>query len=101
GIRDLIVTGVQTCALPICPEGVPRLADAGGDGRQGQQRDDAAVPARLRTVQAARAGDGTPLPALPRRGEPGQDGRARRLLDRRRSEERRVGKEWRFVWRPW
>src|SRR3989440_3946902 len=23
GIRDLIVTGVQTCALPICPVGLP------------------------------------------------------------------------------
>src|SRR5207245_8456623 len=40
GIRDATVTGVQTCALPICPRGVKApvcRADAhGGEGRGGQ-----------------------------------------------------------------
>src|SRR5206468_4964912 len=77
GIRDLIVTGVQTCALPICPA----LPGPGG--------------ARLR---GGRAGLSRPLClgravlslVVPR------DARRRRRL--RRSEERRVGKEWRSRW---
>src|SRR5216683_3734795 len=36
GIRDLIVTGVQTCALPICGRGKrDRLADLGDRGDDG------------------------------------------------------------------
>src|SRR3990167_7378449 len=30
GIRDLTVTGVQTCALPICQPGLPSPCPAGG-----------------------------------------------------------------------
>src|SRR5438067_8837034 len=59
GIRDRNVTGVQTCALPICAR--PR------------------VPPRGQAVSHARGG----------------------LHGRQaRSEERRVGKEWRFRWSP-
>src|SRR2546421_5656849 len=41
GIRDLIVTGVQTCALPICTQGAPRRAGgrrrrAGAGGEPGR-----------------------------------------------------------------
>src|SRR2546422_11542672 len=37
GIRDVAVTGVQTCALPICPAAAPvaAAASSGGPGRPG------------------------------------------------------------------
>src|SRR2546422_3684039 len=35
GIRDVAVTGVQTCALPICPGGLPR----GGNSRVAREPD--------------------------------------------------------------
>src|SRR5947209_20105046 len=68
GIRDIGVTGVQTCALPICVAGLVRIddTDAGSDERYGG------------------TGDRT-------------HGRGRRV-NRERSEERRVGKECRSRW---
>src|SRR5436190_18249013 len=75
GIRDHCVTGVQTCALPIC-EGV---RSRGGRERPAPHGRDAARVAGLGC-----AGDA----AVPR-------------SDReRRSEERRVGKECRSWWAP-
>src|SRR5207249_8857245 len=98
GIRDRNVTGVQTCALPIFAHGVEahhdalglvaelarHLGDAGGvvgDGTEGVLRHD--DPGR---GQHAHAGEGHEV---------------ERELDvaLARSEERRVGKEWR--WRGW
>src|SRR5687768_17699381 len=73
GIRDVAVTGVQTCALPILGE--QRV-------RRRQQRPRRG--ARLAEAELARA-----LPLA-------QDFRE----DFRRSEERRVGKERRCSWRP-
>src|SRR5690606_39539228 len=77
GIRDFHVTGVQTCALPIYPAR-HRLAQAerlpacaGGAGRS----------------RAARGHDHRRDGVRPARGP-------------RRSEERRVGKEWRSRWSP-
>src|SRR5436190_17161435 len=74
GIRDHCVTGVQTCALPIC--------------RLGEQ------PAR-----SLRPGDEDDAAA---RGHAARERRARELVDepgpRNRSEERRVGKECRSRW---
>src|SRR5207244_4846539 len=71
GIRDDLVTGVQTCALPIFKD---------DDGMLGQQR-------------ATQASDHVP-PALP---GPAEDVQALSVVGRRylqpRSEERRVGKE--------
>src|SRR5437763_15146304 len=78
GIRDTSVTGVQTCALPICDgeeEGLP--------ARRG---------ARVRA---------TPLPhhhALPPGARLRRAGLRGRRDDRLRSEERRVGKECRSRW---
>src|SRR2546430_8529152 len=79
GIRDLTVTGVQTCALPIShaalerrvPGAVPR------GGRTGPPRRDLPLPAGVR--------------------------RRRRPLELLvwRSEERRVGKECRSRWSPY
>src|SRR2546430_3223928 len=87
GIRDLTVTGVQTCALPIF-EGVgqdlgPGVAGAGGQQLEGGgQRQELAqrVPAQMVLLQEL-------LHVL--------GGRAAR------SEERRVGKECRSRWSPY
>src|SRR5206468_7406072 len=83
GIRDLIVTGVQTCALPIWA----RHEDERDDHARGRewQRD----PGRVQS----RSGD----PVRPERGEQADPGRGGR---EDRSEERRVGKEWRVRWWP-
>src|SRR5205085_7063231 len=80
GIRDLTVTGVQTCALPISDH----------DGRPAGLRQD-------HHHRKARAPHG------PARQAQGADGLARRLPSgrhgaARRSEERRVGKEGRSRW---
>src|SRR3712207_7562699 len=82
GIRDIGVTGVQTCALPIlapparaCPFLVP---DAG----------DAALLADPRLVHEPEL---DPLPGVLARDRP----------DQARSEERRVGKECRSRWSPY
>src|SRR3712207_8191153 len=83
GIRDIGVTGVQTCALPICSHGRPgRLLHGSGD----QRRDH--VP---------------PLGWTPARGDVETDRLPVRdvVADRGRSEERRVGKEWRSRWSPY
>src|SRR2546430_12062542 len=87
GIRDLTVTGVQTCALPICL-GRPRavdLAAAAAPGRAPGERSDHACIDRARRglslgclLQLQSARDPEP-----------------------RSEERRVGKECRSRWSPY
>src|SRR5207244_10559057 len=96
GIRDL-VTGVQTCALPICACGVlhPCLQRLGRGRRvplAAGQRDREVAPAALEPALLVREIDdeGEALP------------RARQVeLDRYlRSEERRVGKECRCRARP-
>src|SRR2546430_13757106 len=82
GIRDLTVTGVQTCALPICGrrgylaphcDGPPSVFEtsAAGTGRD-------AIPDRVRESRPPHVG-------------PGES----------RSEERRVGKECRSRWSPY
>src|SRR5205085_5955727 len=79
GIRDLTVTGVQTCALPIYRP----------DGRvlPGRQAGPNPLDPRRRAA---------------RRGQPAAAAQAGRRARRRRrgdrSEERRVGKEWRARW---
>src|SRR2546430_7230689 len=87
GIRDLTVTGVQTCALPICvlehflAEDLPDL-----------------LPMKM--LEHAEAVDSVERPLLERQVEDA------RLLDPTRarvvrSEERRVGKECRSRWSPY
>src|SRR5438046_9831809 len=68
GIRDWSVTGVQTCALPICSVGSARESSA--------QR----LPCPIRSVR----GSAPRCPTSPRCGS---------TRTRSRSEERRVGKE--------
>src|SRR2546423_10042592 len=71
GIRDKLVTGVQTCALPIFARGVHRARRLHGGSAE------EVLPPRARTRGAP------PLRLLPR------------------SEERRVGKECRSRWSPY
>src|SRR3712207_7567282 len=86
GIRDIGVTGVQTCALPISAELEER-----GLGRVRRGIDQGADHALLDRLARAAA---ELLPV------PGEDGGAE-LRHFPRSEERRVGKECRFRWSPY
>src|SRR5690349_23633808 len=86
GIRDLYVTGVQTCALPIsraapaaCPSARKRACRPSASCRRRASR-------RRRSPSRSRA----------RRPPP----RGTRAPPRPRSEERRVGKECRSRWSP-
>src|SRR3989454_9273262 len=93
GIRDYKVTGVQTCALPICrvhEEREARLPEVAGGLLARERR--AARPSRV--GQERRPGGARP---------PGDADAGARPEDRplRRSEERRVGKECRSRWSPY
>src|SRR5256886_10882448 len=86
GIRDLTVTGVQTCALPISV----RIALA--RCRLSCTPVEVADDVSGRSTESARAGDACA----------GQELEARRPRDAAaRSEERRVGKECRSRWSPY
>src|SRR2546422_668045 len=74
GIRDVAVTGVQTCALPISPAPAPGLD-----------------PGRLRRLQLAGIASGFTAGAWLGAAE----------APTKRSEERRVGKECRSRWSPY
>src|SRR5207248_3552511 len=78
GIRDRTVTGVQTCALPISSQPRP---DRGG--RRALRRGAHKHRARPDVTTASRGAACQPRGATPR------------TAPRGRSEERRVGKEWR------
>src|SRR2546427_9912135 len=95
GIRDLTVTGVQTCALPICTLGIRpealRVARAQVATDAAAQRQ---VMGRVDLIEALGADTlihvsvgGAQLIA--------------RQAERTRSEERRVGKECRSRWSPY
>src|SRR5437762_14249644 len=72
GIRDTSVTGVQTCALPISSVAVAPGAIRRRDATDGHHSNAAPAP--------------SPASARPQVGTSP------------RSEERRVGKQWRFAW---
>src|SRR2546430_12229632 len=86
GIRDLTVTGVQTCALPIWRAGVDLAPSktSSSETRRNAQR--ARAAGRQRAQPSATRSQAT-LGALKREGT--------------RSEERRVGKECRSRWSPY
>src|SRR5437016_11303144 len=94
GIRDWSVTGVQTCALPICAERIEIVLVAGGRWHvQPEQWIVTGTVVLGREPEAGRV----------RAGLVSETGRERarvaderdELRHRRRSEERRVGKEYR------
>src|SRR3712207_9005782 len=91
GIRDIGVTGVQTCALPICRrrEAAVHLQQYLGlrPDRVPHRLDERDRPKLLRTLQLEVAG--------PERVE------LEGLVAPLRSEERRVGKECRSRWSPY
>src|SRR2546430_6439069 len=85
GIRDLTVTGVQTCALPICT----RMA---------------ATPSGLHSVAAAAATAISACGSVLAADRPRRYTATRKMPSTtgpRRSEERRVGKECRSRWSPY
>src|SRR5687767_15219239 len=84
GIRDKLVTGVQTCALPIWRPG--RVLHSVRKDRAAVR--DARRPWVPDIADVRRAGDQSQVAAGPRRALP-------------RSEERRVGKECRSRWSPY
>src|SRR2546425_9272222 len=86
GIRDKLVTGVQTCALPIWRRGTGARAPAARRPRGVRHRPD--------TVAATGAA-GVPRGRLARALGSGAPSA------RPRSEERRVGKECRSRWSPY
>src|SRR3546814_7599640 len=91
--RCALVTGVQTCALPICKDRRRRH-------RRGGQRGDAGGGGRRALPRPAEAGGETRLGGA----FPGADAGAQ-SRQVTRSEERRVGKEWvstcRSRWSPY
>src|SRR2546430_8831793 len=90
GIRDLTVTGVQTCALPIWRR-APRRAKRCLQPGVRAVRDVGGAPTIPRNH-----GAGNPGPAYTRPGAATADD-----PPRTRSEERRVGKECRSRWSPY
>src|SRR2546429_1762129 len=85
GIRDVAVTGVQTCALPISRRGLRQREAREPRGIGGPELE----PPHFEQVEELHPGAD---PLRPRE----------RVSDRRaRSEERRVGKECRSRWSPY
>src|SRR5437588_8861626 len=98
GIRDHCVTGVQTCALPIFiaraaeRAGLEKSAAVGSTSEAANLLADIAEPGDLVLIKGSR---------LARTEEVIEHFGTRQssLVTGHRSEERRVGKEWRYRWR--
>src|SRR5256885_5148523 len=86
GIRDYKVTGVQTCALPICR----------GRGLAAREHDGC-----LKGLAAVHAHQACGHVLVPGQADHGGGGKMRQPLRIVRSEERRVGKECRSRWSPY
>src|SRR3712207_9277149 len=95
GIRDIGVTGVQTCALPILLEAIEgEIASVTADGAYDGEP----------VYQAVAGHQPDPPPEVvipPRSSAVPSTGTAGGPPSRRRSEERRVGKERRSRWAPY
>src|SRR5687768_18061464 len=86
GIRDVAVTGVQTCALPISSRCTPAAASSASTSAPNAP----AASATLLTI----------WPAMTSATRVTMPWRGGSVDCRARSEERRVGKEWRSRWAP-
>src|SRR5690606_40045064 len=97
GIRDFHVTGVQTCALPISPDPLRPLGDGRAALAAGARGHDALVPeVLLGAVEDVGQGE---RPVLHESEHPGPPpATVLWVTGETRSEERRVGKEWRWRW---
>src|SRR2546422_5015606 len=84
GIRDVAVTGVQTCALPILSPSVSRSTQR--SGVSGVTLTVSRLPLTVKLIGGMR-------------GVLAEDGN--NVYERTRSEERRVGKECRSRWSPY
>src|SRR2546429_2771116 len=94
GIRDVAVTGVQTCALPICAQ-PPFDTPSEFERRLRTALRDPSLSVLHWSDSAGAYLDGAGQPAaLPADGES-------RVVTLLRSEERRVGKECRSRWAPY
>src|SRR5690606_40021340 len=89
GIRDFHVTGVQTCALPISDPIVHHVTGAGANIHEIQMYDRDTERLFAMLVRMEWPGDNRPLSDL------------RERMNEIRSEERRVGKEWRYRRSAW
>src|SRR2546430_5010033 len=87
GIRDLTVTGVQTCALPISPQDIRETVE------KVIQTPAAIMATNAGTLRSRRMG------TTSERGPRG--GSSSLIRANPRSEERRVGKECRSRWSPY
>src|SRR3712207_8938073 len=89
GIRDIGVTGVQTCALPISDDAIRALVEKSG------------VPFLPMSMAKGLLPDTHPQCAGAARSTVLKDSDVVMLIGARRSEERRVGKECRSRWSPY
>src|SRR2546430_9419844 len=89
GIRDLTVTGVQTCALPIL-----------GHCSLEAAAEQSIIPQPC-CARGEAVGGSAPVQLVHVREKPGITPERRQLLEQQRSEERRVGKECRSRWSPY
>src|SRR2546422_6593986 len=87
GIRDVAVTGVQTCALPICC-----IAKSSRNAPPPKLIAAAAPQQNNKTLSVSNWRIKRPRPA---------PSAVRKVISRVRSEERRVGKECRSRWSPY
>src|SRR5687768_17973091 len=94
GIRDVAVTGVQTC----CSSDLPRHVRAEPDPHVGSRSRDDAIPRRERRRRRALRIPARRVPVDDDRRHPAT--RVSRPARGGRSEERRVGKECRARWSP-
>src|SRR5690348_17908316 len=90
GIRDGRVTGVQTCALPIWTVAEPTFSPTSSQGSRRSWAQATESRISIFPRHSWLYSESTPSP-----------GSAIEPVQEARSEERRVGKECRYRWRPW
>src|SRR5947208_8831323 len=87
GIRDDLVTGVQTCALPILNVGCNRRGSLWAAAYRAEKRESSSGAAHMSRISRSKLERSNAAHSVSRAEEP-------------RSEERRVGKECGYRWAP-